>query len=52
MSRNEETDTRGTEQQNDGRLAKLPKQHSNKRVMGNWATSTKYPFIMGVSLSK
>ena len=34
QSRNEETDTRGTEQQNDGRLAKLPKQQSNKRVMG------------------
>ena len=35
MSRNEETDTRGTEQQNDGRVAKLPKQHSNKRLIGN-----------------
>ena len=35
MSRSEETDIRGTEQQNDGRVAKLPKQHSNKRVMGN-----------------
>ena len=52
MSRNKETDIRGTEQQNDGRVAKLPKQHSNKRVMGNWATFTKYPFIMGVSLLK
>lgn len=30
MSRNEETDIRGTEQQNDGRVAKLSKQHSNK----------------------
>ena len=35
MSCNEETETRGTEQQNDGRVAKLTKQHSNKRVMGN-----------------
>lgn len=52
MSRSEETDIRGTEQQNDGRVAKLPKQHSNKRVMGNWTTLTKYPFIMGVSFLK
>ena len=35
MSRSEETDIRGTEQQNDERVAKLPKQHSNKLVMGN-----------------
>ena len=35
MSRSEETDIRRIEQQNDGRVAKLPKQHSNKRVMGN-----------------
>ena len=35
MSRSEETDIRGTEEQTDGRVAKLPKQHSNKRVMGN-----------------
>ena len=35
MSRSEETDIRGTEQQNDRRVAKLTKQHSNKRVIGN-----------------
>ena len=35
MSRNEETDTRRTEQQNDGLVAKLPKQYRNKWVVGN-----------------
>ena len=35
MSRNKETDIRRIEQQNDGRVAKLPKQHSNKWLMGN-----------------
>ena len=35
MSRNKETDIRRIEQQNDGRVAKLPKQHSNKWPMGN-----------------
>ena len=35
MFRNDQTDTRGSEQQNDGHVAKLPTQHSNKWVMGN-----------------
>ena len=35
MSRNKETDIRRIEQQNDGRVAKLLKQHSNKWVVKN-----------------
>ena len=52
MSRDKETDTRRTEQQNDGRVAKLPTQHSNKWVMGDQTTFTNYLFILGVSHSK
>lgn len=47
MSRDKETDTRRTEQQNDGRVAKLPTQHSNKWVMGDQTDIHKLPIYFG-----